>query len=808
MALEIERQEIEKLNKEKIDSLISNNSLIDFISNDIPQSLFSEEIKKNILQNKFISTWSDLFNIESNILSSSQKLNFLELYLNNCISLFNYFSDGNILEISIEILKEKKLNDLPIEFLDIEDNFNEYFIQLGIYDLENFLNFITHEGNTNIEIDFLELKKRFILLFKYGLSNFLFGNSLIPSDPENFIQFLIKESSNNVDFKLIKLKTHMSLEEIGQEYGLTRERIRQKLNNYFKKLSIYSKYFLKFNEIILKKVKKYGGILDLEEAWISNYKCTYETIAILCYKDFNSNLTIINKKFLVIDENILNNLKLQFKKNFKTIDSINIDEIIENTAIFNWKSTRNTLKLFIKNIMDLEIDENENIDTSKFASGEDIIELTLKKSSKALHFSEVAEIIKNSSWGKFYENSLQFERTIHAALDRADKFAILFAPGTFIHKDNLEINYVFLKEFIEICKDELKNFELPTSTTFLYELLKNKYNINLPWINPYTLNSFLKNQPGIINFRKNRVGLSGSVKNDKSISEILEDIILEKSEPLTYKEIIDFIPINFSVPLTSIPNAISSNPNIITIKGSIIKLTHVILISEYLSLREKIEDLAIIYLKTISEKIYINPLISYIKQNLSLSNEKNCDIAIRVFLQESSKLFISSNGIVFLREFLINKEKINLEDIISLIIDTELVIRPFEIKEILLNEYKFYDLVEPTFYAVLERGISKNLFDKKPYTFYFSLSIDDLTLYQKIELKYGSIIENTINKVIEKEIVATMEQLFFMSEYLFYNEKYKQCLIITNNFILENEIKDNTKYREFIDIRDICLSNI
>lgn len=804
--LELEKIEIERLSKIRLNNISLNYDFINLLSFDVPQSLLSEEIKSNVFKNKYICTWDEIFATNDNVLSSSEKLNFLELHLNNCIGLLTNFSEDNILEISLSILKEKNINELSIAFLDKDYQLKKYFDDLNIYNLEDFVLFLNREEK-DVNINFLSTKKRLSSLIKLGVSNYLFNSDrqILPY-LDNFMEFIIEnEKDSDIDFNLIKSKNYKTLEEIGQEQGVTRERIRQKISNYFSKIYARYKFAIdKINGVIYSHVQRNGGILSVQEAWGGKSKSSFDTISFFCSNYFNSRCKVVND-FLIIDKsNIINETTVKFKEIFKGIESLNIETVILDKDTFDWKSTELTLKIFFQNIMKLNIDENGNFDTSNFSSNLDIVESIVKNSDQPIHYSEVANIVRNTNWSKSYDKASNLDRAVHATLDRSE-LVLLFGPGTFIHKSNLGLSDELIENVITICKNELKNFEYPTSTVFLCEILKDKYNIEFEQINSYILNSLLNKQSEIVNYRKNRVGFRGVVKYDSSISEILEDILLKLEEPITIQEVTELFPKNFYVPITSIPNAITSNPNILIIRENILKLIHIKYISEFAYIKDKVKDLALIYLNSFSEKVYIKELISYIKQNLSINELNNCDTAIRFFLQESPELFISSSGIVFLKEFLQNREKIDLIDLICLIIDSEIVIKPSEIKDIIKNDYKFYDLVDPTFYAAIERGRSKNLFIKKPYSIYYSPNINEATLYQKIKTKYSSTIENALNKLTEQQTEPDFEIVAFLSEYLFYNEKYTKCLFFIDNFILNYSNQEISKFKE---IKDTCLLSI
>lgn len=294
------------------------------------------------------------------------------------------------------------------------------------------------------------LGKTSLIKLSEVLNNQELNNTLILNENLDLIDTLLNRINNRED-KLIISKRYgfftgerMTLEEIGQEYKLTRERIRQRIFKSIKQLrhpfNPIRPYFINLVEsLILKnngvmtddeadekmidiiKTDKYDGscILDLlvDLNWINKFTVS-DTLFYLPKYKLNTELIltrIINliknsKKSLTLDEILL-------KQKFESISAnLECDSGFISSRIFFQKLLKLNPKLE-------EIGHGQFIAAIRKGRSVEkwvkLIEEVLEKSNRPLHFSEVSNIINTS----FTLDKYPDIRRIHSILVEYTQFA-------------------------------------------------------------------------------------------------------------------------------------------------------------------------------------------------------------------------------------------------------------------------------------------------------------------------------------------------------------------------------------------------
>jgi len=236
----------------------------------------------------------------------------------------------------------------------------------------------------------------------------------------------------------LKSKERKTLEEIGEFYGITRERVRQIEEAGFAKLSPklkeYQDVFNHFEEEI-----KLSGNLRKEDALLEllggkkyqnqvffllslgdNFKKFYQT------KDFYS-LWTTDENSVKFAENFLKSLEKRFGE-LKT--PLTFEEIKkEFSSRFDKNLTSESLQSFleISKLIRLGVDGRYGLkDWSEInpKGVKDKAYLVFKKEKRPLHFTEVTKLINSSEFGKLYGEKALIQ-TVHNELIKDPRFVLV-----------------------------------------------------------------------------------------------------------------------------------------------------------------------------------------------------------------------------------------------------------------------------------------------------------------------------------------------------------------------------------------------
>lgn len=269
---------------------------------------------------------------------------------------------------------------------------------------------------------------------------------------------------------------HWSLEELGNKFNLTRERIRQIELRFYRMIKHHRNY-VKLSKLwyaIKEIIRSSGGICSFQEmsTQISTKLEWDEQFSDDClewFLSFISNIIIDHENNLIFDSDfkcfnctsIITNISNIFieNKNDKSINEVidKLSVLCSENPMCNPKKqglyfSRGFITYLTLKTNDLSI-ENDIVYSrtnwgAKYGSNLQLIENILMKVGKPLHYNEIyEELIKD-----FPDNTSINNHSVHSALQHSE-MVLLWGPGTYIHCNNVD----FPKDLISKIEISINN---------------------------------------------------------------------------------------------------------------------------------------------------------------------------------------------------------------------------------------------------------------------------------------------------------------------------------------------------------------
>ena len=462
---------LKKLQSKSIDYLNRKEDTIYKILNDFG-------IKKGINYYPAVIVIPDIYRKKLDFLFNSEITTFLSKYnFKNIGLLANQFPDVIIkddyaienpkvfdyIDVITEILKNHGISPLPIKLsrFQIED------LERPTKDELFLINYIEIIINAiNDEIEKLKDNTKNIIIKRFGL---LDGNK-------------------------------KTLEEIGQEYGLTRERIRQLENKNLLKVyhNINNNILIQINEYINQVfAQNYNYILFKVENKFLNYENIIKELLgyakVSFYINFNIGLIIkegITLEDLLEDDSVANDIKVKIEK-FVYRDFITIN----NHRI---KNTKNDILIYF-------------------------LKMHCRKGVKFNDFQDLYMNFLISNGLNDRDDLLYFDSTLYNKLSSME--CILLSPGKMIRYYDIELSKELVKQ---LDLSEYKNVEISCRKLYLENLeLMQEYEIE----NEYELHNLLKKHlhNNYISFSRMPIIDFGTPNREKQMEDLLYQLSPIKS---------------------------------------------------------------------------------------------------------------------------------------------------------------------------------------------------------------------------------------------------------------------------------------
>lgn len=304
--------------------------------------------------------------------------------------------------------------------------------------------------------------------FKDGLSSFN------PVDTLGYLFDNLSEKEKDIITKRFGLGVdkRYTLEEIGQKYGITRERVRQIENLSIKKLKELRELKEEIREaetLVVQLLEQYGGVMEesffLENVlnYLNAHSESENSLLFLAEHIFTDNINKINQdkefnnlwRLGVSDVDFLKKVITEMVNIIEQNgDPISLDQLLsqfKSSAFFNDNKEK---ILFLTTMLEAdETDVNKILESYLRASRKirqdifnnwgliswgivkpkkinDKIYLTLKKSGRPMHFTEIADSIN----GNAFDGKVAYAPTVHNELILDEKY-VLVGRGIYALKE-------------------------------------------------------------------------------------------------------------------------------------------------------------------------------------------------------------------------------------------------------------------------------------------------------------------------------------------------------------------------------------
>lgn len=553
----------------------------------------------------------------------------------------------------LNLINSHKSKNLKINILNL---FNNYKPKLSIEEIYDKV--VLYDNNISKEIIEKELRGKeefkLINIKKWSLtsSNYeTFGEDLV-KDFKNVLDY--KKNKRNINIILERILTERSLESIGNDYNLTRERIRQ-IEKKIKRKIVHQTNYKNIKPYIQLIENCFGKELIINKNKMNNIRKHYFKALnfkeILNFYEFltSKKIFIINNKLLSYKDKdyYINSLESIFNNHY---GSMNINQIIK---MLNDNIEKDILIKLIE-ILDNFYYYNDKIYFARTKS--EMTDIIIRDFyPEGVYILDEIEVIKSLLNKIFLLSSDEFTDRITSYFERKSSDVIIWDKGKFIHLDNIDIpknDLINIKEYI---LEELKNHqELRIKKPF--EKYKH-YLLSLDIKNKYALYFLMKElfNKELYFFRFPRI-LPNSKKdlNVKDNSELLNEFVIENGKIIDKDSLSDHFMNEFCWSKEDIANNISINKNLVELNNNKIKYTN-----NKKQVTKKQSD----YIKEVAlneleknDDIYINLDDNFIKEL-----DANQDITIILNVLGNSKMFLvlghkNNMKIILLKE---NKYDIN-----------------------------------------------------------------------------------------------------------------------------------------------------
>lgn len=358
------------------------------------------------------------------------------------------------------------------------------------------------------------------------------------------------------------------LEQLGCEYDLTRERIRQKINkilvNLHRRLGEDARELVKS---LIEATESSGGLLHCDAAMNLAAALDIRHALLALFIAGGDSFRIWREEFLTTLEGEelerrLSAIRNCFRDNRK--NDLFLPDVAELVAVSSgFKLDPAGLACLLTKHLDCQIAEDGSV-TLRSVRVPDLLEKILRAAGRPMHISEIAGIYIAGSASSGIEAFADLERNEDEESDvgpdeerkrelveRALAGAILrhediylYGPKSFIHVDALPVPLETLDEIVDLCVSRIDGETGAVTTDYLLKIL-DEAGLSHGGVNKFLLKDALSRHPEIIGLRKLRVGHAASFQeHGLKLVDRIEAILRASERPLSSIDIIQRLPRN------------------------------------------------------------------------------------------------------------------------------------------------------------------------------------------------------------------------------------------------------------------------
>jgi len=601
------------------------------------------------------------------------------------------------------------------------------------------------------------------------------------------------------------------LEQLGREYDLTRERIRQKINQILLKLRLrLGKDAQELAKPLIEATESSGGLLhrdpalnltgarDIQHAWLALLIAGADS-----YRIWRGEfLTALEPEEL---EQRLSAIRNCFRDNRKRdLFLPDLAELIAASSGFRLDQTG--LACLLTKQLDCQIAEDGSV-TLRGVRIPDRLEKILRAAGRPMHISEVARIYLAGSASPRIETLTGLERNEDDESDvrsdeeekrdlaeRALSSAILrhediylYGPKTFVHANALPVPLEKLDEIVDLCVSRIEGETGAVSADYLLNILK-AAGFEDSGLTKFLLKDALSRRPEIIGLRKFRVGHAASFQeHGLKLIDRIENILRQSERPLSSIEIIQRLPRNNEYFPVSIGLCLRKAPFAVNLGERYVHIESLGLSQQQ---RCRLIELAVVLLPEDGSPVSCTAILNSLRSYLPELGLAGCDDAIDILrgLLRLQPNVQCGTGYLAARKIEGRGQQL-LKELILQIVRDAVVVYPRDVLRELANRYGEQQS-HSTVTACLNEAIRNGQARRLPVSLYFLSDIDEPKLLDAL-----TAYDDTLRNMMEAADLAELStaDLWLLARYCYRQDDYAGADRLLNVVQLRGDLTDEQR---------------
>jgi hypothetical protein len=616
-----------------------------------------------------------------------------------------------------------------------------------------------------------------------------------------------------------------TLEQLGREYNLTRERIRQKVTQILIKLHRrLGKDASELAQPLIEATETSGGLLhrdrvldlagtrDIQHAWLTLLIAGADSFRIW-RGEF---LTALEREEL---ERRLSAIRNCFRDNRnKDLFLPDVAELVAASSGFRLDQTG--LASLLTNHLDCQIAEDGSV-TLGGARIPDRLEKILRAAGRPMHISEIARIYLASSASASMKAFADLdqneddeadarpdgerdqelaERALASAITRHED-VYLCGPKTYVHINALPVPLEKFDEIVDLCISRIEGETGAVSADYLLKILDGA-GLGHDGLNKFLLKDALSRRPEIIGLRKLRVGHAASFQeHGLKLVDRIEVILRQSERPLSSIEIIQRLPRNNEYFPVSIGLCLRKAPFAVNLGERYAHLESLGLSEEQ---RERLVEMAAPLLPEDGTPISCTAILNSLRLSLSdlgLAGREDAAGIIRGLLRLRANVQCGAGYLVARR--IEGREQTLLKELILQVIREAVVVYPRDILREMANRYGEQQS-HSTITAYLNEAIRTGQVRRLPASLYFLSDVDEMALLNALAA-HDQAIRNMIEATDFTEL--STDDLWLFARYCYQQNDNMGADRLLSVLQMRGDLTDEQR-RSCNRLRSVTLSRI